>query len=332
MTNPDFSRPATNSTKETMTNPDFTGKSTETTEAPTVTPAIEKAHPMNRYALTENSHTNPSTGSTYKLPQTLRSITRMLKNHNLDAPQELLNGLASTVIAAKQRVNALNPESNGQYLDNAAQAVLKGEDPQEHLLQHVIWSQTTVGLEQRVEALARANYLQALNSNADNITRQIGKKLFFPALADLASLLDKHPGKQWSLDAAVNAKDFTHAALIESNAHIANKLHDACQLRALLYTPEAFTDEAAYVTLPGFKGNFATDNLQWWVQILDQGHSLWFPTANEWHKATNGEEFSEYRKAEAEALAELNAEAETELGADKPAPYEPARSLAKSAY
>lgn len=321
MTNPDFSRPATDNTEETMSSAEQINN-----------PAIEESYRPKNFQLTENTDANPKyPGLNRGLPRRLRSISQAVKKHEINAPQIMHDGFINTLTKAKQRVTELGNQ-HSQNLDNAALAVINGEDPMKHLARYTAWNQTFGSLTERVEEIARANYLQAVNDNADHITRQIGEKLFFPALAELIALIEEHPGKQWSLDAAVNAKDFAHAALIEANAHIANKLHDACQLRALLYTPEAFTDEAAYMTLPGFKGNFATDNLQWWVQILDQGHSLWFPTANEWHTATHGEEFSEYRKAEAEALAELNAEAETELGADKPAPYEPARSLAKSAY
>ncbi|MGO2081646.1 hypothetical protein ACTXM3_15710 [Glutamicibacter arilaitensis] len=321
MTNPDFTRPAaTKNTEDTMPN----------TPAPAEKP---KPYRPGNFRLTENTDASKSLPSINRgLPKRFRNIGRLLNTYNLDAPKELLVGLIATLTEAKKHVDSLVAEIHGQGLDAAAHAVLNGENPEEHLMRFVAWNQTIGGLQQRVEALARENFLQLVNDNADNLTHQIGEKLFFPTLAELTALIEEHPGKQWNLDVAVSSKDFAHAALIESNAHIAMKLHDACQLRALLYTHDAFTDEAAYMAEPGFKGAIATDSLQWWATVLDQGLTIWFPTANSWHKATHSEEFTEHRKAEAEALAELNAEAEAELGADKPAPFEPARYDSRSAY
>ncbi|MGP5049110.1 hypothetical protein [Glutamicibacter ardleyensis] len=301
-----------------MTNPDFTGKNNTTpSSASTV---AKKDTPMRNYSIDHNTGASPSGIYNYNLPRTLRKISQTLKKHNFDVPKILLNGLTATITDAKNRVNEQSAENYGQHLDKAALAVINGEDPEEHLMRHVAWSQAGE-LVQRVEELSRANFIQAVNDNADNITRQIEEKLFFPALAELSKLIQAHPGKQWNIDIAVNAEDYQHAETIKKHAHIAETLHAACELRGMLYNEEAFTDSAAYMTMPGFVGTIRTDSIQWWVTVLDQGHSLYFPTASEWHKATHGQEFTEHREAEAKALAELNAEAE----AEKPEAYQPAR-------
>ncbi|GGJ72855.1 hypothetical protein [Glutamicibacter ardleyensis] len=309
-----------------MTNPDFTGKTTPT-PTPT-TPTTEKRIPMRNYTINASTGEGTLPGYNYNLPRILRNISRALNKHNLDAPQVLLNGLIATVTDAKKRASELGAENHGQHLDNAAQAVINGEDPEEHLMRYVAWGQTYHALPQRIEELSRSNFIQAVNDNADNITRQIGDKLFFPALAELSKLIQAHPGKQWNIDIAVNAEDYQHAETIKKHAYIAETLHAACELRGMLYNEETFTDSAAYMTLPGFVGTIRTDSLQWWATVLGQGHSLWFPTATDWHKATHGQEYTEHREAEAKALAELNSEAE----AEKPEPYQPDRAVSRSAY
>ncbi|MCS3492416.1 hypothetical protein M2368_001419 [Arthrobacter sp. JUb119] len=284
---------------------DFTGKTntTPTTNAPS------KGRTMNNYPI-QDSSIEPREYA--KFGNQLRRLAKTLDSANLNIPESLTQGPMSYEQQANQLVTELAQSSTENHLDKAAEATLNGEDPTPHLLNAAAWDRR-LGLNKRILELSRAKYVEQVNDNADNITEQLRKNDFTPAIRRLKTLLTKHPDKPWNLDLAVSSGDYAHAAIIKDNQDIADTLHEAITIRGLIYNDEAFTTPAAYITKPGYKGKVQTADLNWWATIINAGYTPHLPTANEWEALEQSEPFTKHREAEAKKIAEFNATEEPQI-------------------
>ncbi|WPR65498.1 hypothetical protein SLW73_04015 [Glutamicibacter protophormiae] len=246
---------------------------------------------------------------THTITPRLRGITRAIRKHNLKAPKILTEDLITNQQQAAARVRDLAPAANIPNLEAAAQAIIAGEDPSEHMANYAAWYGIHA-LTEQIVTTARAQFIDALNEHADDLTEQVRRTIFEPALRRLKALIEKHPGKNWDLEAAVQNKDYAHAQLIDKNQDIAEQLDQAYMLRAMFYNSNAFTTPAAVVTTAGYKGSTNTASLQWWAMTIGNGHTAHLPTATAWEDLHNSKEHAEARKADAEALAADQPEAQ----------------------
>ncbi|MGP5265247.1 hypothetical protein, partial [Glutamicibacter arilaitensis] len=183
---------------------------------------------------TMNYNITNTTENSLNLTGKLRKIAKALRDSNVEAPEFLLQDLPQSPSAAFNTIRQLAPEANTNHLAAAAEAVINGEDPTEHMHNYAAWFNIN-NLADAVFEASRERYINTLETHAGAITESIRKTIFTPALRKLNTLVKNNPGKQWNLDAAIKAKDFAHAELIDKNQHIAEQLHLAYQLRAMLY-------------------------------------------------------------------------------------------------
>ncbi|WP_431710710.1 hypothetical protein [Glutamicibacter uratoxydans] len=240
-----------------------------------------------------------------QLNRLMRQINQAIQQHNLKAPKILTEEPILSPQQAAIRLRAFVPASTTANLEAAAQAVIAGEDPTEHMESYAVWFRSH-DLTEQIVTIAREQFIDALNEHADNLTEQVRRTIFEPALRRLKTLLKNHPDKNWDLNTAIHNKDYAHAQAIDKNLEIAQQLDLAYKLRALFYNDKAFTNPAAILTTAGFKGNTDTSNLSWWTLTISNGHTAHLPTASEWQDLLNSKAHAEARAAEAKELAELD--------------------------
>ncbi|BCT76936.1 hypothetical protein SCMU_27780 [Sinomonas cyclohexanicum] len=235
---------------------------------------------MNRYPLTSEHH---------HLPAQIARILRVLGVEGL--PAGILEGPATAHRGnAADMVNAVHQHVD--HLEAAAQAVLRGEDPTEHLVLHAAWSNFPA-LIQRIDEGSRDGYMALLNTHADLILRAVREQIFEPALDELQGLVDEHPEIVWDEMSAAMSGDYKAAVLIRDAQPLAARLAQAVELREKLH-PRAFDDEAAWALEPGAlnRSDPEPGKLTFWVGILGAGLTPDYPTIREWEERRDSEQFA----------------------------------------
>lgn len=205
------------------------------------------------------------------------------------------------VINANELIQAVYPSAD--YLAEAADLVLNGQDPSEAMSRHA----ADTHIQPLVEAVrSRAKFRQAdaVNAAADTTIQTLRTQVFEPAVNRLKELAEAH-GWGWDMNAAISAQDFARAAAIKEATDLVVKLGQIDKLRRKLH-PGAFDAPAAYTTEPNtvdMANGAEQGTLSWWMQLIEAGATLHFPTLAEYHELHNSEAHTEYRAAKAAAGA-----------------------------
>jgi hypothetical protein len=208
----------------------------------------------------------------------------------------------NTIIDAGRLINDVMPHAD--YLAEAADQVLDGQDPTDAMNRYA----TAANVQALVEAVrkrAKARQTEAVNAAADTIIQTLRTEVFEPAigrLRELAELL----GWGWDLDAAISSEDFARAAAIKEATGLAARLTQADKARRTLH-PEAFDGPAAYTKEPHvfeLAPLTGRGGLTWWMQLIEAGTTLHFPTLAEYHELHNSKAHKEHREAQAAKEAE----------------------------
>ncbi|MGP5026770.1 hypothetical protein ACTXI4_16530 [Glutamicibacter ardleyensis] len=242
----------------------------------------------------------------------LNAIVHTVNNLEIPLSEDFNIPKVANEFEALKIVNALIPNPMTDHLFNAALAALNGEDPEPHMLKHATYEYRH-GVAQRMLQARALLGAEAINKHADTITKQLREKVFTPTIKALTKLQAAHPGKRWDLQAAINAQDFKHAEVIKNNQHLTSDLSAASRLRGMLYSADAFTSDAAWISEPGdyplgaqlgMSSKAAPHSFGWWMQLISIGLTPHFPTANEWEQADQDNGFAEQREdIEAEKAA-----------------------------
>lgn len=199
----------------------------------------------------------------------------------------------------------VNASSGRDYLNEAANAVLRGGDVDELLALHA-------------GTLHRANVAELLNnshkesftnkviSHSDQIIETLAKESFAPMIAGLQSYVEKY-GANVNIQDALNAKDYERAAEIDKAEILILKIGSLHEVRTTLHGG-AFKDLAAWVTAPQplagigdplsrlWEGSPTTDEnitrLAWWTLALSQGAQFHYPTLEAWEETRHSEAFN----------------------------------------
>jgi hypothetical protein len=205
------------------------------------------------------------------------------------------------VTNANELIQAVYPSAD--FLAEAADLVLSGQDPSAAMARHA----ADVHIQQLVEAVrnrAKIHQAQAVNAAADAIIQTLRTQVFEPAVSRLEELADEH-GWGWDMNAAISAQDFARAAAIKEATDLVVKLGQIDKLRRKLH-PGAFDAPAAYTNEPNtldMANGAEQGTLSWWMQLIEAGATLHFPTLAEYHELHNSEAHTEYRAAKAAAGA-----------------------------
>ncbi|MFS0717582.1 hypothetical protein ABC337_11475 [Arthrobacter sp. 1P04PC] len=233
-----------------------------------------------------------------------------LKSRKTSISPELLAGLPYPNGNALGLINQVAPPRD--YIGEAAQAVLNGQDPDPILaLANAGDLRPKVG-----EVLARdANrkYVDALNANAAAIIRTLRAEAFEPIIEALTIFHDEH-GAQADLNAAVKAENFDLAAAIRAAEDSIGEVMTLHEARQLLHSSEGprggenlFMDSAAWVREPGAFDEVGDASklderkvpnmhrLQWWLDLLEAGYTPHYPTYAEWQELRTSQEFTNYQ-------------------------------------
>ncbi|MFJ6355418.1 hypothetical protein [Pseudarthrobacter oxydans] len=232
-------------------------------------------------------------------PNNGRELAAILRRFKLDLPAEILAGPPATYgNDAAALIDAVRPQHD--HLEDAAQAVIRGEDPTEHLILAAAWN-FYPGLVQRIQESGLKIYIDTVNKHADEIISAIRVQVFEPTIDKLHDLDDDHPNALWNLETALAAGDYKQAAIIKDNAALARTLADTDKARRLLH-PEAYDTDAAWSDQPGLFeviGEPEPDTiteLHWWMHTITNGHTPVYDTVTEWQKRDASTPFTDYRE------------------------------------
>lgn len=241
---------------------------------------------MNNYPITLTFESRPSD---------LVEIARNMRRLKLDLDPAILAGPPAThENSAHGLIEAAAPHRD--YLEDAAQAVIRGEDPAEHLILAAAWN-LRPGLAQKITESGRQAYADTLNTNADKIIKALNKQIIQPALKTMQKLDTEHPDEIWNLEAAARMQDFPQAQRIKEHANLLRNVEVAYKIRAALH-PDAYDTDAAWALEPGLLthiGEPQPEKLSWWMQALNADFTPWFPTVSEWEELDQSDEFTEHR-------------------------------------
>ena len=230
-------------------------------------------------------------------PGDLVEIARSLRRLHLNIETNILAGPpVEHQHNAHGLIEAISPHRD--HLQDAADAVIDGKDPSEHLMLAAAWS-LRPGLAQRISEGGRQKYVDILNSNADRIIKALDTQVLRPALKTMRALSVKHPDQYWNLRAAVDSQDFQQAQRIKDQAALCLNLRTMYRIRELLH-PDAFDTDAAWAQEPGILdhlGDPQPGELSWWMQAINANFTPWFPTISEWQALDESEPFTEYRES-----------------------------------
>ncbi|WP_138417974.1 hypothetical protein [Sinomonas gamaensis] len=231
---------------------------------------------MNRYPLTREDR-GANLG---KLASTLRSL-------QLDLPKQILAG----PVGARGSKSIEAVVEIRDHLEDAAQAVIRGEDPTQHLILHAAWAHRD-DLQWRLEDSGILAYIDHVNDSADEVIREIREQVFNPALDELEELYEAHPNALWDEELAASAGDYAQAQRARDAKPTATRLSLAIKARELLH-PGAFDDEAAWATEPGAlrRGEPEPASVRWWMHLIALGLDLDYPTVGEWEQRRDSEGF-----------------------------------------
>ncbi|MFF1251253.1 hypothetical protein ACFVYC_01970 [Pseudarthrobacter sp. NPDC058329] len=199
---------------------------------------------------------------------------------------------------AHSLIEAVSPQRD--YLEDAAQAVMRGEDPSEHLILAAACN-LRPGLAQRIQESGLSIYIDTANKHADDIINAIREQVFEPAIEKLHDLDTKHPDAIWNLETAVAVGAYAQASIIKDHTHIAYTLAETDKARRLLH-PEAYDTDAAWSDQPGLFDTLGEPEaeiikqLHWWMYAIQNGHTPVYDTVSDWLDLDASDAFTEYRE------------------------------------
>ncbi|QOD04876.1 hypothetical protein [Pseudarthrobacter sp. BIM B-2242] len=198
---------------------------------------------------------------------------------------------------ANELIQAVYPSAD--FLAEAADLVLNGQDPSAAMARHA----ADFHIQPLVEAVrkrAKIHQAEAVNAAADTIIQTLRAQVFEPTVSRLEELAQEH-GWGWDMNAAISAQDFARAAAIKEATELIVKLKQVDNLRRKLH-PGAFDGPAAFATeANAFDMAKGTEmgSLTWWMQLIDAGATLHYPTLGEYDAIHNSAAHVEYREAQA---------------------------------
>ncbi|MGG5753176.1 hypothetical protein ACQ3I4_11205 [Zafaria sp. Z1313] len=241
-------------------------------------------------------------------PHDTRQVATLIRRLKLTGlPAEVTAGPATIrPHEGHERVNSIVQRRD--HLDDAADAVLRGEDPTDHMILAAAWS-FHEGLAQRVQQRSQDGYIDTINANADAILTAVKQQVFNPTIEKLRGLADKHPDVTWNLDTALGIEDYEQAQRIKALRPTIQRLVWADELRRLIH-PDAYEGDAAWTNTPGLIPDVPDPedlaSAGWWMSLILDGHEPVYDTAAEWWARDHSERFTEFREAAASKVPVQN--------------------------
>jgi len=199
----------------------------------------------------------------------------------------------------------VNASSGIDYLNEAANAVLRGESPD------VLLSLYAGTLHRgNAAVLIRDNYkeffVEKVKDHSDQIIETLAEEAFKPMIAGLQSYVDKY-GANVNIQDALASKDYERATEIDKAEILIRKIGSLHEIRTTLHA-SAFEDLAAWVTDPQplneignptdrrWEGTITTSpnisRLAWWTLALSQDAQFHYPTLEQWEETRQSEAFN----------------------------------------
>ena len=227
-------------------------------------------------------------------PRALEHMAREMRRLRLKLSEPILAGPPSNMDHDSRKLIA-NAIPMRDHLEDAAQAVLRGDDPTEHMVLAAAWS-FLPGLAQKITESGKLAYLDVVNANADKIVKALDKQIIQPALKAMRALHEEFPNEIWDLETASSLQKFAQAQRIIDHDGIVRNLEAAYKLRTSLH-PNAYDNDAAWAKEPGLIdliGEPKPGQLAWWMHALSAGFNPWFPTVTEWIALSRTSTFIDY--------------------------------------
>lgn len=199
----------------------------------------------------------------------------------------------------------VNASGGTDYLNEAANAVLRGESPDVLLSLYA----GTLYRENVAVLLRDAHkefFVNEVMSHSDQIIETLAEEAFTPMVTGLQNYVDKY-GANVNIQDALKAKDYEQAAEIDKAEILILKIGALHKARTTLHG-SAFNDLAAWVTAPQpldgigdptskqWEGNITNDEnitrLAWWTLALSRGAQFHFPTLEQWDETRRSEAFN----------------------------------------